>query len=165
MDDETLHTVMCVVEGIINNRPITKLSNDPTDCTPLTPNHILLLRNDSTFPQAVCDNKNLYRRRWKQVQHLADQFWVRWLHEYLPTLQKRQKWFKTHRNLKVGDLVMLRAENTPRNTWPLGLVLETHEGNDSLVRSVKVKTNDGVYVRPIHKICLLEGCEFLKETN
>lgn len=165
MDDETLQTLMCVVEGIINSRPITKLSNDPTDSTPLTPNHLLLLRNEATFPQIVNENKNFYRRRWKQVQYLADQFWRRWLQEYLPTLQKRTKWYKKHPNLKVNDLVMVINNNVPRNTWPLGVVVETFKGNDSLVRSVKVKTKDGVYVRPIHKICLLEGREFLSETD
>ena len=43
VDDDTLHTVFCVVEGIVNGRPIAKLSNDPNGDAPLTPNHLLLL--------------------------------------------------------------------------------------------------------------------------
>lgn len=165
LDDETLPTLMCVVESIINGRPITKLSADPSDPAPLTPNHILLLRNDSSFPQINSQKQDLYKRRWKQVQWLADEFWNRWLCEYLPSLQKRQKWLQKHRNLQVGDLVLVNNVNTPRNMWPLGLIIETYMGQDMLVRSAKIKTSQGVYVRPISKLCLLEGCEFLEQSN
>ena len=43
LTDEMLHTVFCEVEGIINGRPLTKLSNSPDDWSPLTPNNLLLL--------------------------------------------------------------------------------------------------------------------------
>ena len=35
-------------------------------------------------------------------------------------------------------------------------MLETYPGPDGLVRTVKVKTKDAVYVRPKKKLCLLE---------
>ena len=38
-----------------------------------------------------------------------------------------------------------------------GRVLKTYPGPDGLVRNVKVKTKDAVYVRPIQKLCLLEN--------
>ena len=44
LDDEGLNTLMCEVEAIVNGRPLTKLSDDPRDLEPLTPNHLLLLR-------------------------------------------------------------------------------------------------------------------------
>ena len=44
-DDEGINTLMCKVEAIVNGRPLTKLSNDPRDLEPLTPNHLLLLRS------------------------------------------------------------------------------------------------------------------------
>ena len=43
LDDESLHTLMCEVESIVNGRPITKVSDDPRDLNALTPNHLLLL--------------------------------------------------------------------------------------------------------------------------
>ena len=43
LDDEGLSTLMCEVEAIVNSRPITKSSDDPSDCEALTPNHLLLL--------------------------------------------------------------------------------------------------------------------------
>ena len=44
LDDEGLTTLICEVEAIVNGRPITKLSDDPSDAESLTPNHLLLLR-------------------------------------------------------------------------------------------------------------------------
>ncbi|XP_023819257.1 uncharacterized protein LOC111948793 [Oryzias latipes] len=157
LDDEGLATLFCTIEAILNGRPITKLSEDPTDHLPLTPNHLLLLRAGPSLPPGAFVKKDLYRRRWRQVQFLVDVFWMRWLKEYLPTLQKRQKWLHPRRNLQVGDLVLILNENTPRNSWPLGLVVATHPGEDGLVRSVRVKTASGELDRPTAKICLLEA--------
>ena len=39
LDDERLRTVFCEIEGILNNRPITRNSDDHNDDEPLTPNH------------------------------------------------------------------------------------------------------------------------------
>nr|XP_055049230.1 uncharacterized protein LOC129434322 isoform X1 [Misgurnus anguillicaudatus] len=156
-DDEGLTTLFCCVESIVNGRPITKLSDDPSDPLPLTPNHLLLLRSGSTLPPGAFVKQDLYRRRWRQVQYLADIFWSRWLKEYLPALQQRQKWFQPKRNLQKGDLVLVLYENTPRNHWPLGLITQVYPGADGLVRTVEVKTQAGIYNRPVDKICLLEA--------
>ena len=158
LDDEGLSTLMTVVESIVNNRPITKLSDDPNDDSPLTPNHLLLQRPGSILPPGKFVDKDMYRRRWRQVQYQADIFWKRWVHEYLPTLQERQKWFFPCRNLVKGDLVLIKDDNMARNLWPLGLIVDTFPGSDGLVRSVIVKTKGGIYERPTTKICLLEGC-------
>ncbi|KAK6194435.1 hypothetical protein SNE40_000069 [Patella caerulea] len=157
LDDEGLTTLMCIVEGIVNSRPITKLSDDPRDSEPLTPNHLLLLRSGPTIPSGIFVKQDLYQRRWRQVQYLADIFWHRWLREYLPALQARQKWFVPKRNLEEGDLVLIKDDKTPRYQWPLGLIVNTYPGKDGFVRSVKVKTQIGVFDRPVDKICFLEG--------
>ena len=63
VDDDTLNTVFCIAENIVNGRPITKLSDDPSDDTPLTPNHLLLLRSGPVCPPCVTSKQDLYRRR------------------------------------------------------------------------------------------------------
>ena len=157
LSDESLCTLLCNVEGIINGRPLTKLSEDPDDPRPLTPNHLLLLREGPTLPPGKFVIQDVYRRKWRQVQYLADVFWKRWLKEYLPSLQERQKWLEPKRNLQPGDLVLMVSENTHRNQWPLGLVVQAYPGKDGLVRSIQVKTQTGVYERPATKVCLLEA--------
>ena len=49
LNDEALMTFLTMVAGIVNNRPITRLSDDPRDETPITPNHLLLLRQGPTL--------------------------------------------------------------------------------------------------------------------
>ena len=88
---------------------------------------------------------------------MANLFWERWLKEYIPTLQQRGKWRRVLPNIKPDALVLLVNDITPRGYWNLGRVLETYPGPDGLVRTVKVKTKDAVYVRPIQKLCLLEN--------
>jgi len=95
VSDETLQTLMSEVEGILNGRPLTPVSSNPKDLDPLTPNHLLLLRANPNLPPGVFSKKEMYsKRRWHQVQYIADVFWRRWLKEYLPTLQERAKWTK-----------------------------------------------------------------------
>jgi len=108
------------------------------------------------LPPGVFEKADGYhRKKWRQVQLLADLFWKRWLREYLPTLKTRGKWRLT--NLKPNALVLLVDDNIPRGRWNLGRILETYPGPDGLVRVAKVKTKDAVYIRPIQKLCLLEN--------
>ena len=88
-------------------------------------------------------------------QYLADIFWKRWSKEYLPLLQKRQKWTTIRKNLAVGDIVLVSAENSPRNSWPLGRVVEVFADKKGLVRRTRVKVKGAVLERPIDKLCLL----------
>ena len=157
-DDEGLSTLMCEVESIVNGRPITKVSDDPRDLEALTPHHLLLLNPRSSIPPGkFMKEDNYVQRRWRQVQYLADVFWRRWIREYLPSLQERQKWNKKRRNVAVDDIVLVLDEKTPRSSWPLGRILEVHANSkDGLVRSVKIKTATAMLVRPITKIVLLE---------
>ena len=46
LNDEELLTFMTEVEKILNDRPLTRMGSDPRDETPITPNHLLLLRRN-----------------------------------------------------------------------------------------------------------------------
>ena len=155
LNDDGLCTLFCEVEYILNSRPITKVPNSPNDIEALTPNDLLLFRNVSTGPPGLFSRTDSYvKRRWRQIQYLADVFWHRWIKEYVPLLQERQKWFKPERNVKVGDIVLV-VDNTPRNTWVLGKVLNVLADKNNLVRVVTVKTKSAVLDRPVSKLCLV----------
>lgn len=139
LKDEDLVTLMCEIEAVLNNRPITELSSDPQDLEALTPNHLLLLNAGVTFPPGIFSpNDNFYRNRWKQTQHLVNLFWTRWSREYLTQLQERQKWTTDKKNCQVGDLVLVKDLTLPRNMWPLGRISEVFFGSDGIVRSAKI---------------------------
>ncbi|KAJ8023742.1 hypothetical protein HOLleu_36272 [Holothuria leucospilota] len=155
---DVLETTLAEVEAILNSRPLTQLSLDPKDNEPLTPNHLLLMRDSPNLSPGVFDKKDGYgRRRWRQCQYLVNQFWKRWLQEYLPLLQERQKWFKKCRNYEVNDLVLLVEEGTPRGKWTLGRVVQVFPDRKGLVRQVDVRVGHKYFRRPISKLCLLES--------
>ncbi len=158
LTDEILQTVFCEVESIVNNRPLTKVSDDVNDLSTLTPNHFLMFQDGPKPIPGVFNQSDMLKKRWRYVQHLSNQFWKRWIREYLPQLQRRSKWLEKERNVKVGDLVLICDENTPRSLWPLGLVVETSLGRYNMVRSVKVRTKSNIFTRPITKIVMLEEC-------
>lgn len=156
LDEESLHTVLCEAESIINSRPITKASSDLNDLEALTPNHLLLLKTKPSLPPGLFDQDDLYtRRRWRQVQYMSNLFWKRWIKEYLPQLQERQRWATASRNFAEGDVVLLVDDCAPRNSWIMGKIVETVPDKKGLVRRVRIKTKTNVLDRPITKICLL----------
>ncbi|GFX79090.1 hypothetical protein TNCV_3913751 [Trichonephila clavipes] len=46
--------------------------------------------------------------------------------DYLSNLQNRTKWKSPNNNFKVGEIVIIKENNTPPATWPLGKLIETH---------------------------------------
>ena len=89
-----------------------------------------------------------FRKKWKQVQNLANMCWNRWLKEYISTLTSHSKWTWQIRNFKIGDLVIIKTKYIPQNHWPLGWVIETFVGSDDIIRSIKVKTPSAELIRP-----------------
>jgi len=154
--DEGLATVMVEVESIMNSRPLTPVVLDPDGEEPLTPNHLLLMRGSPNLPPGDFSSTDMYsRKRWRQVQYLANQFWVRWKREYLQTMQSRQKWQVPQKNFSIDDVVLVYDEHAPRGKWPLGRVVETYPDKQGHVRQVLVRTSNGNVKRPISKLCLV----------
>ena len=171
LDDESLRTYLCEVAAVINGRPLT-LENisDPSFPEPLTPNHLLTMKSKIIVPPpGVFVREDLYAvKRWRRVQHLVDQFWSRWRKEYVHILQNRSKWVKPQKNLKVGDVVLIKDDQVNRNQWKLGRVVEVKFSDDGFVRSCKLLVGDSsldrlgkrvrsvsYLERPINKLILL----------
>ena len=157
LNDETLRTLLCEAEATVNSRPMTTLSDDPDDLHPLSPCQLLTMKTNMLFPLPGRFNKcDIYsRKKWRQVQYLANLFWSRWRREYLSQLQSRQKWTQPQRNLRNGDLVLIKEDDIPRNKWMLGRVIEVNPDSHGHVRSVVVHTQHSDYKRPISKLVLL----------
>ena len=51
----------------------------------------------------------------------GENVWKRWMKEIVPQLNRRMKWNKEEKNLKVGDVIVITPETT-RGHWPLGRV-------------------------------------------
>lgn len=83
-------------------------------------------------------------------------FWKRWESEYVTMLQQRMKWKTKQDNLAVGQIVIIKNEESHPAKWPLGKVIKTHPGSDGKTRVVTLKLQNGILKRPVHKLCPLE---------
>ena len=158
---ELLVTLMAEVSAIVNARPIAALPTDTDNPQPLSPAMLLTMKTRPLCsPPGVFLPVDQYaRRRWRRVQYLADQFWLRWRREYLQTLQTRQKWNETQRNLTVGDIVLMKEQDANRNDWPMGIIAEAVKSEDGMVRKAHVEIIRGgerkTFLRPIKELVLL----------
>ena len=171
LDDTSLRTFFYEAMSIVNSRPLTtNLINDPKSVEPLTPNHLLTMKSSVPLPPpGNFVKEDLYtRKRWRMVQYLAEQFWSRWRQEYLSNIRLRQQWHTPRRNMQVGDVVIVKENNTPRNEWNLARIIEANEDDVGLVRKVKVQlgqsnlgkkgerlTQPSVLERPVQKLVVL----------
>ncbi len=153
---EEMITVLAQIEAILNSRPLCSVSSDPSDLECLTPGHFLIGQPLTSYPEK--DISNIPENRlsfWQLCSRIKQNFWDRWSREYLSRLQARPKWCSTQQNLKKDMVVLVKEDNLSPLKWALGRILETLPGSDTKVRMVKIRTKEGVFMRPITKICQL----------
>jgi hypothetical protein len=141
--------------GMLNGRPHSLARNDPEDLGSIAAKKFLNLPATSDLPagdirRALPRDHNCY------VKKMANLFWDLWTKIFLPTLVPRRKWVVEERHFEVGDSIMLSDNNLLPNQWKTGRIIEVCPGSDGFVRVVKVKTDCGEYLRPIHRLVLLE---------
>lgn len=153
---EEFSTILSQIECTLNSRPLYPLSSSPMDYEPLTPAHFLTGRRINALPDPDWTETAVNRlSRWQMIQRMQQHFWKRWSSEYIGELQTRAKWTTSDVNIREGQLVIIRDDNTPPVQWKLGRVVSVHPGVDNVVRVAGIKTANGTLKRPVRKICLL----------
>ncbi|EFN65241.1 hypothetical protein EAG_00377, partial [Camponotus floridanus] len=90
---EELETLLIQVEAILNSRPLTPMSSDPSDLTSLTLGHFLIGSPLTSYPEPSIEKLPINRlSRWQHVEQIRQHFWQRWTREYLHHCQQRNKW-------------------------------------------------------------------------
>lgn len=158
---EEMVTLLCRIEAVLNSRPMTPLSSDPSDYEALTPGHFLIGGPITAPPEPDSSDLPLNRlQNFKLIQSRLQIFWKRWTTEYLPQMQRRGKWTSVSRNIAVGDLALLQDDSLPPIKWNLVRVVKLHPGADNIVRVVTVRNSSGQELkRPAVKIALLPTFE------
>ncbi|KAL0860777.1 hypothetical protein ABMA27_009321 [Loxostege sticticalis] len=152
--DEVLHTLLVEVEHTMNARPLTHVPVSADDPEALTPNHFLVGGSHGLPITGPCETAT--KKTWRVAQALADEYWRRWLKEYLPELIPRRGARDVNEAaIKPGDLVIVADHTLPRNVWPRGVVTQVHPGPDGGVRNVEVRTKGGVFRRPASRLAVL----------
>lgn len=157
LDYEEMNTVLVQIEGILNSRPLTPISSDPSDLIPLSPAHFLIGRT-LTLPPApqVEDTRQLSTlSRYMRVQQLKAHFWKRYSKEYISELQSRSKWRTQGAHPQLGEMVIVKDDRLPLNRWLLGRVTAVHPGSDGVNRVADVLTTTGTLRRAYNRLCPL----------
>ncbi|XP_058816864.1 uncharacterized protein LOC131680158 [Topomyia yanbarensis] len=153
---EDMNTLLVQVEGCLNSRPLTPMSDDPNDLQPLTPAHFLIGESLHAVPDPDLSSIPMNRlTQWQLTQQKLQNFWKRWRREYLCQLQGRTKRWKPAVRIDIGKLVVIKDDNQPPMRWKMGRIVQTHPGDDGTVRVVTLKTATGMLTRSVEKLCLL----------
>lgn len=167
LDSAALRTVMYEVMYTINSKPLTTKSlDDPTEGI-VTPNHLLTMKGSQLQPTpGEYTEKEIYGiKMYNKVEQFAEEFNTRW-RDYLSTIETRQKWKNTAKNITVGDVVSVVDDNSHRNAWKTGIVEAVKIANDGLVRAASVRVSgvinskgqrqsSTILERPIQKLIVI----------
>ncbi|XP_071033024.1 uncharacterized protein [Parasteatoda tepidariorum] len=157
---EELYTVVCECEALPNSRPLTYLSEEPSDLVPLTPS--LFLQDQTEFCVDDHDQNDMQnlRKRAKHLHSIKQKLKTRFYKEYNSLLKQSRH---SHQSpLEVGDLIS--SDNKKRVDWPLAKVIEIYKGRDGVSRVAKVKTQNGEIVRPFQRLFRLETTGIVSKT-
>ncbi|CAK1602856.1 unnamed protein product [Parnassius mnemosyne] len=153
---EELATLFSQIEAILNSRPLTPLSSDPTDLYPLCPGHFLIGKPLTSLPSPVLiDTNPRYLARYELIDQIRQQFWERWRTEFLNELQQRSKWRISQGQISEGDMVVLKEPNLPPLKWRMGRIHRLYPGTDGVARVADVNTSKGVIRRAVTNLCPL----------
>ena len=169
-----LQTVLFEIANIMNSRPLGIITgSDPLSPSAITPNDLILGRASSEVPQGPFDlneSKNI-TKRFRFLQNLVSQWWNEWYQSVFPSLVPCYRWLQRHRNVRVGDICLIRYRKETRATYRLGRVTEVRTGTDGLVRSVVLQyklSSEKVFRhvdRPIHGVCVIVPVEEQSENE
>ena len=153
LEFEELSTLICECESIMNNRPLTYVSELP-ELRTLTPSMFLQSLEGNETPELdALDEKNI-GTRWNYVQRLRNDLKQRFKKEYLGFLRSSRTFCAD--KIKVGDVVLIGSDDKKRLHWPLAVVVEVIPGRDNVTRLVKLRTSKGLFLRSIQRLYPLE---------
>lgn len=169
VDDQELQTMICRVEMQMNDRPLTYVSNDLGEPSPLTPSMLLQGHRNDSVPEPIIDpetlddppvmERPLLTKRLLHKQRMLQQLWLRWHKEYLVTLRQQKNKKGSVVLPKIDDVVLIHDDG-PRTLWQLGRVIELLPGPDDRVRVVRLRTSKGMLLRPVARLYPLEVSEY-----
>ena len=150
--------VVIEVETQLNRRLLSYVEEDVQ--LPLLTRASYLFQRSIRLPEKEPwreENVDL-RRRAKYLKSCKDALWKRWSREYLSALRERHKCKVGGKpsTLKVGDVVIVRGDESNRGKWSLGVIADLFEGRDGVVRAVKLRAGKSFLERPVQHLFPLE---------
>ena len=141
LDYVQMSTLLYRVCNIVNDRPIGLRNHDENTMVPLTVNQLILGKtrtakpviNSELCPEAYSDSE-------KYLKELTQAWWNQWKVQALSTLLPFYKGEDSvrHRNLRVGDVVMMIYDSKVAADYRLCRVAEVILSKDGCVRTAHV---------------------------
>ena len=162
---EDFKVIVPQVECVLNDCPLTYSSDVVDDFPSITPSqlvHGFKLRefpnilNEEIISDPSYGSKDVLSKMFIYRTRVLNRLLNRWKHEYLTSLRERYNSKSFNSKVKVGQIVLIYDNLTPRVSWKLGAVSKLFHGIDGHVRSVEVQTQSGFLLRPITKLYPLE---------
>ena len=148
---DELQTIVVEIEGLINARPLTYVYDDVESVSfPLSPSHLVYGRRVTTMPNSEhFEIQSTYQSLTRKVRHhrnLLQRFSNQWKSEYLLALREQSSTnSRGNRNpeIAVGDIVIIRNEQTKRIFWKMAKVEQLLQGDDGATRAAQVRVLRG----------------------
>jgi hypothetical protein len=163
-----LQTLVVEIEAVLNNRPITFVSDEMDAPLALRPIDFLIPKIEPILMEPrVGDADPNFRPSgpenlaylWASSTQVLNNFWEMWSRDYLLLLRQRTKVQHRHPRImakefpQIGHIVIVEMEEFPRNLWPLGKIISL----DASGRSAKIRMGNGrIWGRPVNKLAPLE---------
>ena len=126
----------------INNLPIGlgNKSEEIENLDILTPNRLLLGRNNYRCPSQPLELSKDHKRLIKSNADIYRAWFNSWLISYVPTLIEQPKWFENDKEILVGDVILfLKSEQEFDLQYQYGIVTSVNKGRDGHVRSIEIE--------------------------
>ena len=135
-------TLVQQISNSINNLPIglTHYNNSLENLDLITPNRLLLGRNNNRSPTAPLELSGDTKRIIKTNADIFKTWFSSWLVSYVPSLMNRPKWFDNDRNMAIGDVVLfLKSDKVFAKQYQYGIVVDLKATRDGRIRTVDVE--------------------------
>ncbi len=120
----------------INNLPIgVGFFSDCLEVLDLiTPNRLLLGRNNNRSPTAPLQLTNDVKKIMQTNEEIFNVWFKSWLTSYVPRLMAQPKWFVSDTCISEGDIVLfLKSESPIECQYQYGIILSTIPGKDDTI--------------------------------
>lgn len=139
-----LDTIFSDVAYTMNSRPLAiRAGEDPLAGCPITPLHLLGGRGTMGVPRMKLDMSPSIHKRLKFLDSVVDDWWKKWFTLVFHNLVPCKKWTTEHRDVRIGDVVLLKESNLLKREYKLARVSDVLPSVDGHSRRIQLqyKTN------------------------
>ena len=130
------------VANTMNNLPIGlgNLSKDLENLDLITPNRLMLARNNDRSPIGPVKVSSDVGKIIEQNNDIFAVWFKAWLISCVPSLMFQPKWFRSDRDIKMGDIVLfLKSEKEFEQLYQYGIVCDLKVSRDLKIRQVEIE--------------------------